>query len=168
MEIAVYRTFPFLAVVAVISTPATAQTAAKPAEAPPSMTKAELVGAISARFTAIDTNKDGFLGKDEIAAVQAKVVSQAQAARQERMAAEFKKLDANNDGSLSLDEFKAAAPPVRASETPDQMLAELDGNKDGKVSAEEYRSKPIANFERLDANKDGTVTAAEVAAARKQ
>lgn len=154
------------AIAATVSTAALAQS--KPAEAPQAMSKAELTAAISARFAAIDTNKDGFLAQDEIAAVQAKALSQAQAARQERMEAEFKKLDTNNNGSLSLDEFKAAAPPVRAADTPADMLANLDSNKDGKVSAEEYKSKPLANFDRLDSNRDGNLTAAEVSAAARR
>lgn len=159
-----YR-LPLVAALAAIAVPAAAQAQAQSAQAPQAMSKAELTAAVSARFAAIDENKDGFLSKDEIASVQAKVITQAQAARQERMEADFKKIDTNNNGSVSLDEFKAAAPPVRASDTPDALLAQLDGNKDGKVSAEEYRVRPLANFDKVDANNDGKITQQEVAAA---
>jgi len=158
-----YR-IPLVAALAAIAAPAAAQAPAGQA-APQTMSKAELSTAISQRFAAIDANKDGFVTREEIASIQTKALNQAQAARQEKMESEFKKLDTNNNGSLSLDEFKAAAPPVRASETPDAMLAGLDSNKDGKVSAEEYRAKPLANFDKVDSNKDGTITQAEVAAA---
>lgn len=153
------------ALLAVAPTPALAQGAAQQ-QAPATMTKAEMTKNVDARFAAIDTNKDGVLVKDEIAAVQSKVLEQAQAARQQRMEAEFKKLDTDNNGALSLAEFRLAAPPVRAGETPDQVLAEIDANKDGRVTAIEYRTTPLANFDKLDANKDGTLTAQEVAAAR--
>lgn len=153
------------ALLAAGATPALAQQATQP-QAPTAMTKAEMTKNIDARFAAIDTNKDGVLVKDEIAAVQSKVLEQAQAARQQRMEAEFKKLDTDNNGALSLAEFKLAAPPVRAGETPDQVLAEIDVDKDGRVTQAEYRTMPLANFDKLDTNKDGTVTAQELAAGR--
>ena len=152
-----------LAALAIAAAPAAAQ--APSAQAPQTMSKAELSSAIAARFVVIDTNKDGFLAKDEIAAVQAKALSSAQAVRQERMEAEFKKLDSNNNGAISFDEFKAAVPTVRASETPDEMLAGYDSDKDGRVSAAEYSARPIANFDRADANRDGILTQQEVTAA---
>ena len=148
---------------------AQAQTPADPAdETPRAMTKAEFTTGMQARFAAIDTNKDGFLTRDEIAAVQANALQRATAAREQRMEAEFKKLDTNNDGSLNLAEFKAAAPAVRPAGTPDAMITQLDANKDGKVSPVEYRTPPLANFDKMDANKDGTITPQELEAARKK
>ena len=159
------RNILVLAIAAAAAAPAAAQTAPQQ-QGPTSMTRAEMTRNIDSRFAAIDANKDGALVRDEIAAAQSKVLEQAQAARQQRMEAEFKKLDTDNNGSLSLAEFRLAAPPVRASDTPDQVLAGIDANKDGRVTADEYRSGPLADFDRLDANKDGTITAEEVAAGR--
>ena len=55
---------------------------------------------------------------------------------------------------------------MRASQTPDQMLAQLDANKDGRVTSTEYRTAPLASFDKTDTNKDGTITAAELQAVR--
>ena len=137
-------------------------------ETPGAMTKAEFLKGMETRFAAIDANKDGFLTRDEIAAVQANALQRATAAREQRMEAEFKKLDTNNNGALDLAEFKAAAPAVRPAGTPETMVTQLDANKDGKVSPVEYRTPPLANFDKMDANKDGTITPQELQAARKQ
>jgi Ca2+-binding EF-hand superfamily protein len=147
---------------------AEAQTAKPAAQAPKPISKADYTKNVDARFNTLDINHDNVLSKDEIAAAQQKAMNNARAVEQQRMEASFKKLDTNKDGSLSLAEFKAAAPPVRASETPDQMLGQLDKNKDGKVSLLEYRAGPVAAFDKMDANHDGTVTPQEVAAARKK
>ena len=155
----------FVAAGLVIASAAGAQTAN---QAPKSMTKAEFTKNIDANFAEVDTNKDGVLSKEEVAAAQAKALQQAQAMEQQRLEAEFAKLDTNHDKSLSLAEFKAAAPAIRASETPEQMIAQFDTNKDGKISAAEYRAPKLANFDKADANHDGVITAQEIAAMRRR
>jgi Ca2+-binding EF-hand superfamily protein len=158
------------AALAIASTAASAQTAAQApaAQAPQQVTKAEFQQNIDSRFGAVDTNKDGSLTKAEITAAQARALQQAQAMEAQRVEAEFKKLDTNRDNQLSVAEFKAVAPPVKAAETPDQMIAALDSNKDGKISAAEYRAQPMANFDKADANHDGILTAQEVGATRRR
>ena len=104
--------------------PAQAQ-AAPTAQAPQSMSKADFLKQVDGRFATIDANHDGTVTKDEIAAMQAKALAEAQAAEQRSIEADFKKLDTNKDNSLSLAEFKAAAPALRPRQTADQMLAEL-------------------------------------------
>ena len=138
------------------------------AQAPQQITKADLNKDLDARFGAIDANKDGNVTKDEISAAQAKAVQAITAAQGQRAEAEFKKLDTNKDNQLSMAEFKAAAPTLRSSATPDQMLAQLDSNKDGKVSSQEFRAPRVAAFDKADANRDGTVTAQEVESAAKR
>ena len=157
------------AVLGAASTAAFAQPAQKAAtQAPQQVTKAQYTEDVDQRFAAVDTNKDGSISKDEITAAQTKSLQQAQAMESQRIEAEFKKLDTNNDNQLSLSEFKAAAPGVRAAETPDQVIAALDTNKDGKISAAEYRAPKVANFDKADANHDGILTAQEVAAATRR
>jgi len=152
-----------------LASAASAQPAAQaqPAQGPQQISKADFTKNVDARFGSIDTNKDGNLSKDEVAAVQAKALANAAAAEQKQMEADFKKLDTNHDNSLSLAEFKAAAPALRPRQTADQMLAELDSNKDGKVSAAEYRSGPLANFDKADADHNGVLTAQELQASRR-
>ena len=173
----VFRFIPLAMMAAVIPAAAAAAPAVQLAQAatqqpaqqaPKPITKAEFTANIDARFAAVDTNKDGALSSAEIGVVQQKALQQAAATQQQRIEAEFKKLDTNKDNQLSMAEFRAAAPGVRASETPAQMVAQLDSNKDGKVSATEYRALPLTNFERMDTNKDGIVTPQEVEAARKR
>jgi Ca2+-binding EF-hand superfamily protein len=93
-------------------------------------------------------------------------VQLARAAELQRLEAEFNRLDTNHDGQLSKAEFMAAAPPVRARETPQQLIAAMDGNKDGKISLQEYEAAPLSNFNKLDTNHDGTVSPQEMQAAR--
>ncbi len=152
-----------------LASAASAQPAAQaqPAQGPQQISKADFTKNVDARFGSIDSNKDGNLSKDEVAAVQAKALADAAAAEQKQMEADFKKLDTNHDNSLSLAEFKAAAPALRPRQTADQMLAELDANKDGKVSAAEYRSGPLANFDKADADHNGVLTAQELQASRR-
>jgi Ca2+-binding EF-hand superfamily protein len=139
-----------------------------PNQAPKSISKADFTKNIDSSFAAVDTNKDGMLSREEVASAQAKALKQAQDVEQQRLEAEFKKLDTNKDNQLSLAEFRAAAPSMKAAETPEQMIAQLDSNKDGKISAAEYRAPKLANFDKADANHDGTITAAELAATRRK
>ena len=154
----------------VIASAAGAQaTAQQPAsQAPQQVTKAQFTQTIDARFAGVDTNKDGQVTKAEITAAQTKALAEAQVAEGQRLEAEFNKLDTNKDKQLSLAEFKAAVPPLKPTETADQMIANVDTNKDGKISAAEYRAQPVANFDKADANHDGILTAEELAAARKK
>lgn len=156
---------PALATAAVAPT---AQPAAKTpaANAPKPTTRAEFVAGIKARFDAIDTNHDGVLDANEIAAWQQKELQQARAVEQQRLEAEFNRLDTNHDGQLSKAEFMAAAPPLQSRQTPQQLIAGVDSNKDGKVSLQEFEAGPLANFNKLDTNHDGVVSPQEMQAAR--
>ena len=135
------------------------------AAAPKNISRADYLKAIDSRFGAIDANHDGIVTKAELAAIEAQVAQQLTTARNQKMRDEFNKLDTNKDGKLSLDEFMAAAPPIRAAQTPDQIIQQLDKNHDGKISADEFRAPEIAKFSKVDANHDGIVTPAEVQAA---
>jgi Ca2+-binding EF-hand superfamily protein len=148
----------------VISSAAHAQAAS---QAPKSVSRADFTKNVDARFAAIDSNHDGVLTKDEIAAAQMKALEQAQAKEQSRLEAEFKKLDTNHDSQLSLAEFKAAVPQVKALAS-DQLLARLDANKDGKVSLAEYRAPQLGSFDRLDADHNATLTPQEIQATRRR
>ena len=145
---------------------ASAANAQAPAQQPKQVSKADFTKTVDSRFASLDANHDGQLDRTEVTAAQARTLQQAQAMEQQRLEAEFKKLDTNHDNALSLAEFKAAAPTVRTSETPDQMIAQFDSNKDGKISGAEYRAPQLARFDKADTNHDGVITAAEFEAAR--
>jgi hypothetical protein len=137
------------------------------AQQPKPISRADYVKTVDARFNALDANHDGKVTKEELAAEQARELQQAKAKIAQQLQAKFKQLDTNKDGQLSLQEFMAAAPPIRTSETADQMVARYDANHDGRISADEWRNPELAKFNRVDANHDGVVTPAEQAAARK-
>jgi Ca2+-binding EF-hand superfamily protein len=133
--------------------------------APKPVSRADFVKTIDGRFNALDTNHDGKVTKDELAAQQQRELQTAKARIAQQLQAKFKQLDTNKDGQLSLQEFMAAAPAVHSSETPDQILQQFDSNHDGKITADEFRNPEVAKFNKVDANHDGIVTPDEVKAA---
>lgn len=144
-----------------------AQTAAPKtasAEQPKSITRAQFLANLKTGFDAVDTNHDGYLEADEIAAAQQRELQRLQAAEQQQLEAEFNRLDTNHDGSLSKQEFMAAAPPVHARQTPQEMIQQLDRHKLGKVSFEDYSAGPLTRFDRLAHN--GVLTPQDVERAR--
>jgi Ca2+-binding EF-hand superfamily protein len=132
---------------------------------PRPVARAEFLNNLNNRFSAMDSNHDGTVTGAELAAEQQKEMQQAKGALQQQLSARFKQLDTNKDNQLNLQEFLAAAPAIRTSESPDQLLQQLDTNKDGKLSADEFRAPQLATFNRADTNHDGTVTPAEAQAA---
>ena len=128
---------------------------------PRPVTRAEFLKANSARFAAIDINKDGKIDRKEMAAAQQRELATARQRLQQQLAAKFRQLDTNKNGSLSLAEFQAAMPNISTSETSDQLLARLDANKNGTVTADEFRASDLAKFNRADKNKDGTAPPAD-------
>jgi hypothetical protein len=124
--------------------------------------RADYVRTVDNRFNTIDANHDGKITKEELTAEQQRELQQAKTTLTQQLQAKFKQLDTNKDGQLSLQEFVAATPPIRTSESPDQMIARLDSNHDGKISADEFRSPELAKFSKVDANHDGIVTPDEL------
>jgi hypothetical protein len=155
-----------VAAAVVAASAAQAQTGQPAAQAPQQISKADFTKNLGARFAAIDSNHDGSVTKEEIAAMQARTLADAKAQEQQQLAAEFAKLDTNHDKSLSQAEFNAAAPGMSVRQTPDQMLASIDSNKDGKISSAEFQAGPLADFTKADANHDGILSAQELAASR--
>jgi Ca2+-binding EF-hand superfamily protein len=141
---------------------ALASTALAQANAPKPVSRADFVKTVDNRFNAIDTNHDGFLSKQEMAAEEQRAIQQLTQARDQKMQAEFKQLDTNHDGQLSLQEFMAAAPQIKINETPDQALQALDTNHDGKLGPDEFRAPQLAKFQKADLNHDGVVTPDEL------
>lgn len=91
------------------------------------LTPEERAARIAERFAAADTDADGLLSADEIAAAL-----EAQSAERRAVATgmRLQALDMNGDGALSLEEL-TAGPSER-------MFARADTNGDGMVSPEEW------------------------------
>ena len=81
-------------------------------------------------FEKLDTNKDGYVTRDEISNAKATRHADMKARFDER----FKDADANNDGQLSLDEVQAKLPRLA------DRFSALDKDKNGSLSREELAS----------------------------
>ena len=132
------------------------------------VTRSAYLSTVGNRFTQIDLNHDGQLTRAELTSQLARELDNAKAQITRQLAESFKRLDTNKDGQLSFQEFSAAAPQLKSTETPDQLLQSLDTNHDGKVSLDEFRAPQVAKFNRADTNHDGIVTPAEARAAAGQ
>ncbi|MDP5278340.1 EF-hand domain-containing protein [Sphingomonas sp. DG1-23] len=98
------------------------------------VTKAEFLADVDARFAKLDANKDGKISKEE---------RPGDGERRGRM---MNRIDTNNDGAISLDEQHAQA---------DRRFARLDTNGDGKIDKVEgaaARERMRGAMERRDAN----------------
>jgi Ca2+-binding EF-hand superfamily protein len=105
-------------------------------------------------FAGIDTNSDGKVTQEELAA---------------HRAAMFVVFDTNGDGNLSSDEL-AARELARFTETlPDRtarILDRRDANGDGSLQADEIGEGPMEDhFARIDTDNDGAISQAEAEAA---
>jgi EF-hand domain pair/EF hand len=150
------------------------------------MTFAAIEAKVKEHFALADTNKDGYIVKEEADAAREKMMS-------EMRDRHFAELDANKDGSISRAEFDAGhammSGPKGAGHKDGEhaghnmrghdrgmgmmggkmeasMFEHADTDKDGRVSLSEALASPKAHFEMMDANKDGTVTPEERKAAR--
>lgn len=108
-------------------------------------------------FSELDTNSDGVLSPEELAAPHA---------------ARFAQADGNGDGMLSAEEMAAHAETMRqqrAIRGAERMIERMDANDDGQLSVEEMtvRAGAKSMFDRLDKDGDGAISEEEFADAGK-
>jgi EF hand len=121
-----------------------------------SMGHGAMMGGQVLDLTAMDTDKDGKVSKDEMTA---------------HRAARTAAVDANADGKLSADELAAmhlTAMETAAKNMAARMIEQLDTDADGLLSVAELAARPGPEmmFDRIDANSDGFIDQAEVDAAK--
>ena len=150
------------------------------------MTRDSVVAKVRDHFARLDTNRDGFVAQDEMAAMRAhRMAHRGQRMGGQRMGGQrmamrdpaqaFDRLDSNRDGMLSRDEFARGRELRRermVMRGPMQgrrmggmmrggMLRMADSDRDGRVSLAEAQSAAVRHFDMMDANRDGTVTPEE-------
>jgi len=101
---------------------------------------------IDAVFEQHDTNKDGFITKDEMNG---------------NWAGRFGEMDANKDGKLSKDELQQVMSDMRDNRMG-MMMDRVDSDGDGQISEAEVTNFALKMFRKADGNKDGSVTMDEM------
>jgi Ca2+-binding EF-hand superfamily protein len=128
--------------------PAPGAAPARPAHAKMPTTRAEVQTHVAAMFAKLDTNRDGFVTKDELSAVDAqreqKIEQRAAHFDPSKM---FGKLDGNHDGQITKAEAEAAQ----------SQHATAKGGK----PAEAHAAAMGRLFARADTDKNGVITRAE-------
>lgn len=144
------------------------------------MTRAEVVAMVREHFGRFDTDKDGAISKEEVAAGYARLAGKHKlledggphAMRMEGVHGDpnvaFDRLDANKDGSISREEFaKAREERIERRIVIREEMKEGDqGAKDGKQARQVMRMHRMGGFGgrmivMADTDKDGRITLAE-------
>lgn len=158
----------------------------------PVQTRAEAVERARTMFARVDTNRDGFIGQDEMQVARAQVGQRmkgqrmARRADPARRAQMFDRLDSNRDNVISRDEWARAEAMRGEGRTEARrgamrgermamrgrmgraMLRASDANRDGRISLAEAQNAAVQRFDRADLNRDGRVTPDERTQARQQ
>jgi Ca2+-binding EF-hand superfamily protein len=148
-------------------------------------TRAAVQARVQARFERADSDRDGFVTRDEVEARAEARRGQMQERRGERREQRFDRLDSNHDGALSRAEFEAPRA-VRGGERGERgrfarrggrgggmmarfgarAFAAMDLDSDGRVAFAEAQRAALQRFDRIDSNRDGTISLNERQAAR--
>jgi hypothetical protein len=148
---------------------------------------------VQSHFSAMDSNRDGFVTKAEVEERGNAWRAQRQTKMAERKGDRFERLDANKDGSISRAEFdgaqanrgdrgkagtdrraargergKMAGHGMMAGRFGAGMLERADADRDGRLSLAEASAAALARFDRVDADRNGIISPAERQAARQQ
>jgi Ca2+-binding EF-hand superfamily protein len=171
------------------TTPAAPAQPAKHARVMKSETRADMQARVAKMFARLDTNHDGFIGKDELDALQAKRQQRLeQRAQRFDPSKIFARLDLNHDGKITTAEAETArnqriqakgGQPAKAHAAGfTGLFARADTNKDGVITQAEFdamgaqihtrmqqaaltRGPASRMFDTADTNKDGKVSLAE-------
>lgn len=130
--------------------------------------RADVQRHVQRMFARLDTNRDGFIDKNEVAAVEAQFQAKMQQREQARSANRpnaFDRIDTNHDGVISRDEFAAAKPGAMGMRHAsfhhgfgERMFDQADANHDGRVSLAEAQALALKHFDEADLNHDGVLT----------
>ena len=144
-------------------------------------TRDEVVKHVREMFVKLDTNKDGFVTREEAAATHKAMagkfrhrfverVGRAEGPTRDR-GATFNRLDTNKDGVITRDEFVSAQPQVRERRVIVMRKGEGPIQVDGAAGHPSIKAVRVhalgmrmhgKMFERADANRDGRVSLQEM------
>jgi uncharacterized tellurite resistance protein B-like protein len=108
----------------------------------------------AAMLAEVDTNADGAISREEMAAHRAQ---------------KFTEIDTNKDGAASTEEMLAHHEAKRAEHRKkrgDDHHKRLDTDGNGSVTAAEFNAAPMPGFDMMDTNADGAISKQERAAAK--
>jgi EF hand domain-containing protein len=145
------------------------------------MTRAEASQHVAKMFAKLDTNRDGFVTREEVEALHHKMMGAMDGRIERKLSghgmfmgdrgAMFDRLDTNKDGNISRQEFMASHPQVRQ----ERMFVMRERGEHGAPGEPGTRMRMHAMgggmrfgghlFDMADANKDGRVSLAEAQAA---
>jgi len=153
------------------------------------VTREEVVTHIRDMFAKLDTNRDGYVTRDEANSAHQRMAGERHERVAKRMAqrganggAAFDRLDTNKDGYISRQEFDAGrqlrqerrAMVMQQAGHPGMMgmragmgfghgriFETADVNKDGYVSLQEATAAALQHFDAADLNRDGKLTPEE-------
>lgn len=108
-----------------------------------SQARTDVAAHVEKMFKALDTNRDGFITKAEIAALQAEFDERTAKTAPKRVARMFNRLDADHDGKITVAEAasgrRAKANPAKSSRrSGSSLFAQADANSDGVVTRSEF------------------------------
>lgn len=171
--------------VALAQAPQPAQTpaSAAPMASHPMMqmpeTRDGVVAMVREHFTQMDTNRDGYLTRDEMRGMHSERRAKRMAMRGKTArtpgAGAFERLDTNRDNMISREEFdsmrtmRQAHRGERAGKRGQHMamrghgmmMRRADADKDGRVTLAEAQAAAMRHFDMVDVNRDGRITTEE-------
>ena len=143
-------------------------------------TRDAVVAMVRDRFARADSNRDGFIAREEMQALRTQGKAQRMAMRggagqRSNPAAMFDRLDSNRDNMLSREEFERGRA-MRAERRGQKMairgaggmLRRADADNDGRVSLAEAQAAALRRFDMVDSNRDGRVSPEERQQMRQQ
>lgn len=176
--------------IAQVPQPAPAPAPATPMSAQPMMqmpeTRDGVVAMVREHFAEMDTNRDGFLTRDEMQEMRGERRAKRMAMRGKTAgtpgAGAFERLDTNRDNMISREEFDSMRTMRQAHRGEwagkrgqhmamrghGMMMRRADTDNDGRVSLAEAQAAAVKHFDKLDANHDGRITPEERQQMRQQ